>query len=62
VRQLTAHRDAGLRVILVTGRCLEDLDRDFADVVAAVEAVVAENGALLRIDGEVEELQPPVST
>lgn len=62
MRQLTAQRDAGLRVILVTGRCLEDLDRDFADVVAAVEAVVAENGALLRIDGEVEELQPPVST
>ncbi len=62
MRQLTAQRDAGLRVILVTGRCLEDLDRDFADVVAAVEAVVAQNGALLRIDGEVEELQPPVST
>jgi hypothetical protein len=40
-------REAGLRVVLVTGRILSELRSHFADVDHYVDMVVAENGAVL---------------
>jgi len=40
-------RDAGVRVLLVTGRTLEHLTADFPGLAAAFDLVVAENGGVL---------------
>jgi hydroxymethylpyrimidine pyrophosphatase-like HAD family hydrolase len=44
---LRALRDAGRRVVLVTGRILAELRADFPDVDAHFDAIVGENGAVL---------------
>jgi hydroxymethylpyrimidine pyrophosphatase-like HAD family hydrolase len=41
-------RDMGLRLLLVTGRTLADLQRVFPDVIDHFDLTVAENGAVLR--------------
>jgi hydroxymethylpyrimidine pyrophosphatase-like HAD family hydrolase len=55
-----ALRDAsrrGLRLVLVTGRCLEEVDRMVPPDI--FDATVAENGALLRLGGETRSFAPP---
>jgi hypothetical protein len=42
-------RDLGLRILLVTGRTLDDLLRVFPDAHDHFDATVAENGAILRV-------------
>ncbi|RIL01428.1 MAG: hypothetical protein DCC71_17715 [Proteobacteria bacterium] len=55
-----AARRAGLRVILVTGRILEELRSVFPSVDAWFDALVAENGAVLSIEGVARTLAAPV--
>ena len=60
---LAAVRDAtarGLRVVVVTGRTLEDLDSTFPGLRDELSAVVAENGAVLASGLGVRELADPV--
>lgn len=56
---LAAARADGLAVVLVTGRILSDLVADDPRIVAAVDAIVAENGAVLVVDGAEELLGSP---
>jgi hydroxymethylpyrimidine pyrophosphatase-like HAD family hydrolase len=53
-------REQGCRVILVTGRILEELREVFPTCDRSFDAVVAENGAVLSIDGTTRVLAPPV--
>jgi hydroxymethylpyrimidine pyrophosphatase-like HAD family hydrolase/energy-coupling factor transporter ATP-binding protein EcfA2 len=48
-------REAGISTLLVTGRTLESLDTMFAGLRDLFDAVVAENGAVLDIDGVVHD-------
>lgn len=57
---VAAARERGQRVVLVTGRILSELRADFPDVDDAVDAVVAENGAVLSVDGADRPLSLPV--
>jgi hydroxymethylpyrimidine pyrophosphatase-like HAD family hydrolase len=54
-------RGAGLRIVLVTGRILSELRRDFPDVDAHVDAIVAENGGVVtHKGGGVRRAAPPL--
>jgi len=53
-------RAAGRRVILVTGRILEELRGVFPGVDAHFDAIVAENGAVLSVEGTTRLLSSPV--
>lgn len=57
---IAAARRAGLRVLLVTGRILEELRSVFPSVDAWFDALVAENGAVLSIEGVTRVLAAPV--
>jgi len=57
---LTEARARGVRVILVTGRIMSELRAVFPEVDEHVDAVVAENGALLVTRGGVRVLAAPV--
>ena len=57
---LTEARARGIRVILVTGRIMSELRAVFPEVDEHVDAVVAENGALLVTHGGVRLLAAPV--
>ena len=57
---LTEARARGVRVILVTGRIMSELRAVFPEVDEHVDAVVAENGALLVTHGGVRLLAAPV--
>ena len=53
-------RDRGIRVILVTGRIMSELRAVFAQIEDHVDAVVAENGAVLITPVGVRQLVAPV--
>jgi hypothetical protein len=55
-------RQSGLRVILCTGRILDDLRDLLPDVEQRFDAVVAENGAVIASASSVRLTAPPVST
>lgn len=58
---LAEARASGLRIILVTGRILSELRSDFADVDSRMDAIVAENGAVVTLaGGGVRRVAPPV--
>ena len=57
---LTEARARGIRVILVTGRIMSELRAVFPEVDEHVDAVVAENGALLVTHGGVRLLAAPL--
>jgi hydroxymethylpyrimidine pyrophosphatase-like HAD family hydrolase len=54
-------RQAGLRLILVTGRILAELRHEFPDAADHFDAIVAENGAVLHRDGVTRLLTAPLS-
>ena len=60
VDALRAARADGVRALLVTGRVLADLEADMPGLVDEFDAVVAENGGVLAVDGVVERLAEPV--
>lgn len=53
-------RGGGVRVILATGRILSELRSAFADVEDHVDALVAENGAVVVHDGRPTRTAPPI--
>ncbi|HEX2022821.1 MAG TPA: HAD hydrolase family protein, partial [Candidatus Thermoplasmatota archaeon] len=53
---LEAARRAGCRIVVVSGRDLAHLEARFGDL---ADAIVAENGCVLRALGEVREVVPP---
>lgn len=55
-----AVRATGVRVVLVTGRILTELEADFPGLTARFDAVCAENGAVLAMDGVIHRLARPV--
>lgn len=60
---LAAVRDAragGIRVLLVSGRILAELEAEFPGLAGEFDAVVAENGAVLALSGVVRPLARPV--
>lgn len=57
---VAAVRAAGLRVILVTGRIIDELEVAWPGVLQWVDAVVGENGAVLRAPGWHRLLAEPV--
>lgn len=57
---LAAFRSAGGTVVVITGRRLPELREVFPGLVEAVDLVVAENGALLVVDGEESLLGPAI--
>ena len=57
---LTEARARGIRVILVTGRIMSELRAVFPEVDEHVDAVVAENGAVLVTHGGVRLLADPI--
>ncbi len=57
---IRAARDTGTRIVLVTGRILADLDAVMPGLVDEFDAVVAENGGVLAIDGVPTPLADPV--
>ncbi len=58
---LARARASGIRVVLVTGRILAELRADFPDVDRHVDAIVAENGAVVtHLGGGVRRVAPPV--
>ena len=57
---LTEARARGIRVILVTGRIMSELRAVFPEVDKHVDAVVAENGAVLVTHGGVRLLADPI--
>ena len=57
---LTEARARGVRVILVTGRIMSELRAVFPEVDEHIDAVVAENGALLVTHGGVRLLAAPI--
>jgi hydroxymethylpyrimidine pyrophosphatase-like HAD family hydrolase len=54
-------RAAGLSLLLVTGRIVEELRADFPDVDEHFDAIVAENGAVFSSQGSTRMLAAPVS-
>ena len=59
---LAEARARGIRVILVTGRILNELRAVFADVEDHIDALVAENGAVLVTTAGVRRLAAPVDS
>lgn len=57
---IDAARADGIRVVLATGRILAELEAEFAGLIARFDAVCAENGAVLAVDGMIHRLARPV--
>lgn len=55
-----AVRDDGVAVVLSTGRILGELDAAFPELAAHLDAVVAENGCVLRVGRDVRDLAPAI--
>jgi hydroxymethylpyrimidine pyrophosphatase-like HAD family hydrolase len=55
-----ATREAGRKVVLVTGRILDELRAGFPDVDGCFDAIVAENGAVVSFGGNERLLAAPV--
>lgn len=53
-------RESGLRVVLVTGRILDELRAVFPAVDKHFDGIVGENGCVLSVDGENRVLAPPI--
>jgi predicted mannosyl-3-phosphoglycerate phosphatase (HAD superfamily) len=53
-------RDAGMALLLVTGRVVSDLLHVFPDAEQRFDVIVAENGAVIRRDGVSHPLTTPV--
>ena len=53
-------RDAGLKLVLVTGRVVRDLLRIFSDAEQWFDAIVGENGAVIHQDGVSRAVSAPV--
>jgi hydroxymethylpyrimidine pyrophosphatase-like HAD family hydrolase len=60
LQALRRARAEGRRIILVTGRTVGAIQETFPDVVDQVDAVVAENGAMLVAGGRHRALAPPL--
>lgn len=60
VEAIDQSRQAGLVVVLVTGRIGEELKAEFPEIVDHVDALVLENGSVAVIDGQAHRLSPPV--
>jgi len=60
VEAIDQSRQAGLVVVLVTGRIGEELKAEFPEIVDHVDGLVLENGAVAVIDGKAHRLSPPV--
>lgn len=58
---LATARRAGLRIILVTGRIFRELEEVWPEVLSSVDAVVAENGAVLVTTANHRLLTAPVN-
>jgi phosphoglycolate phosphatase (TIGR01487 family) len=56
IRRLVALRRSGTKLVLVTGRCIPELEQ-LIDI-SLFDAVVAENGTIVLIDGKKELLAP----
>lgn len=57
---VAAARSRGKRIVLVTGRILDELRHVFPGVEEHFDAIVAENGAVLSCAGRLRRLAPPV--
>ncbi len=57
---LAAIRERGIRIVLVTGRILSELEGVFADVAEQFDAMVLENGAVVAVGGRVSPVTPPI--
>jgi hydroxymethylpyrimidine pyrophosphatase-like HAD family hydrolase len=53
-------RESGRRVILVTGRILDELGHDFPDFAEHFDAIVGENGAVVRMGERTRRLGNPI--
>ena len=53
-------RERGIRVVLVTGRILSELEAVFADVAGHFDAMVLENGAVVAVGGRISPVTTPV--
>jgi hydroxymethylpyrimidine pyrophosphatase-like HAD family hydrolase len=53
---IDAARADGIRVVLVTGRILSELEAEFPGITVRFDAVCAENGAVLAVDGMIHRL------
>lgn len=53
-------RAVGVRMVLVTGRILTELEADFPGLTTHFDAVCAENGAVLSMSGGIRLLARPV--
>jgi hypothetical protein len=51
LKAIRTARDSGARILLVTGRILDELDAEMPGLIDEFDAVVAENGGILAIDG-----------
>ena len=60
LKKLGAVRQTGLRLVLVTGRTMSSLRKEFLDVNAWFDLIVAENGAALYRQGIARTLSSPV--
>jgi len=59
---LASARARQLRIVLVTGRILDELREDFPQFDDYVDAVVAENGGVLAVGGGIRRLAAPVGS
>jgi hydroxymethylpyrimidine pyrophosphatase-like HAD family hydrolase len=57
---IRAARNGGTRILLVTGRILTDLETEMPGLVDEFDAVVAENGGVLAVNGALIRLAEPV--
>jgi hydroxymethylpyrimidine pyrophosphatase-like HAD family hydrolase len=57
---IRAARAGGIRVLLVTGRILADLEADMPGLAGEFDMVVGENGAVLAVGGVSTPLAEPV--
>jgi predicted mannosyl-3-phosphoglycerate phosphatase (HAD superfamily) len=60
VGAIDARRDAGVSVVLITGRIRSEFDQHFSGLAAHFDAVVYENGAVITVDDELVRVPPPV--
>lgn len=60
--RLSRLRDLGVRLVLVTGRIMSEVEAELPGLVNRFDLVVAENGCILRSDRWTRRLADPVST
>jgi hydroxymethylpyrimidine pyrophosphatase-like HAD family hydrolase len=60
LKAIRAARGSGMRILLVTGRILAELDAEMPGLVDEFDAVVAENGGVLAVEGVLTRLAEPV--